>query len=222
MCRKGVRQDAAGRDRAERVERRFAVPVLLAAAVSVPAVFLTMVDDPAVATAGTALNWASLAVLSAEAVVLFLLSGDRLNWLRRHWWTVVVTALAVPAVIFAVGPAQVLRLIHFLGALRILRANRILKAGLVLTRRLRLAGPWRRLTVFGASLAAAGFVAVVLADPTSTTRTLLMGSRSWPGIVLVVLAGAVLATATFLVTRARLRRPDPAVDQEQRDEPAPR
>jgi hypothetical protein len=195
--------------RADRVEGRLAVPVIAAAAVSVPAVFLSVLTDGTSATIGTALNWASLAVLTAESVVLFILTGHRLAWLWRHKWTLAVLAVAIPAVILVVAPAQslrvVVRLVQFFGAIRVLRAGRIVKAGRVLARRIGWDGPWRYLPILAGSVLAAGFVAVVLSDPTSTTRRLLADLPGGLELALVVLAAAILAGATFVVVRYRRR-----------------
>jgi CsoR family transcriptional regulator, copper-sensing transcriptional repressor len=142
-------------------------------------------------------------VLTAETVVLLVLAGDRLQWLRRHALIVGVAVVSVPAVIFAIGPVQVLRLVRFVGALRVIRVRRILKAGSVLRRR---AGwtDWRlRVLTVVVSLASAGFVALVLADPTSQSRRVVDGTLERFGVSSVVLASAILAGATYVVFRAR-------------------
>lgn len=198
--------------RADRLEERLAVPVIVAALVSVPAVFLTTAEADHVAVAGQVLNWASLAVLTAESVVLFLLAGHRRRWLWRHRWTLAILVIAVPAVIFAAMPGQALRLalqvIRFLGALRVLRAGRIIRAGRVLARRIGWTGPWRYLPILAGSLVAAGFVAVVLSDPTSTSRRAIASLSGWPGVVLILIAGTILAGATFIALRHRLQDAD--------------
>ncbi len=186
----------------DRVERRLAVPVIAAAVVSVPAVFLTTLDGPAAVT-GRVLNWLSLVVLVGEAVLLFLLSGDRLEWLRTHKWLVFVVAVTVPAVVFVVGPAQLLRLIRLVGTLRVLRAGRILKAGRVLRRHLEPERRWSRALLALVSVLAAAFVTLVLADPTSSSRELIrLAGQRW-GIALVVLAAVLLFGATVVVLRRR-------------------
>lgn len=190
------------RDRAAVAEERFTVPVIVAAVASIPAMFLTMLDG-SMATVGSVLNYASLAVLTAETLVLLVLAGDRLQWLRRHGLLVGVAVLSVPAVVFAVGPVQVLRLVRFVGALRVIRVRRILKAGVILRRR---AGwnDWRLRTLTAVvTLASAGFVAMVLSDPTSATRRIMDGTVQRFGLVAVVAAGGILAGATFVVRRNR-------------------
>ncbi len=181
------------------------MPVIVAAAVSVPAVFLTTLDGAA-GWLGRVLNWLSLAVLVGEAVLLFVLSGNRLEWLRTHWWLMFVVALTVPAVVFAVGPAQLLRLVQLVGTVRVLRAGRILKAGRVLRRHFELDRRWSRALLALVSVATAGFVALVLVDPTSSTRQLLrLAGERW-AIAIAVLAGLLLFGAT--VVALRLRRGD--------------
>ncbi len=157
--------------RADRLERQFAVPVVVAALVSVPAVFLTSIGDGFWAVLGTVLNWASVAVLTTESVALFILAGDRLAWVRRYAWPLVITALAIPAVILSLAPVQVLRLLltllRHIAALRILRAKRLVSAGRVIGRRISTVGRWRHFPVAAGSAAAVVFVALILADPVS-------------------------------------------------------
>lgn len=196
----------------DQLEARLAVPVLVAALISVPAVFLTMLDPP-YSTVGTVANWVSMIVLTSESALLFVVSRDRLTWLRRNWWIVIVALLAIPAVIFAIGPVQLLRLVQAVGALRVLRANRIIKAARVLERHMDLEGRTRHGLFVLMSVLAASFVAIVLVDPTSTTRRLLEGIAAWVDAVLIVIAGIILAVATFVVVWVRNRS--------QRDEEAP-
>jgi hypothetical protein len=189
---------------AERLERKLAAPVIVAALVSVPAVFMTRMDG-AVSVAGDALNWASMLVLTGESIVLFLLAGDRIGWLWKHKWVIAVAIAAVPAVIFSLGPVQALRIIRLVGALRVLRASRILTAGRVLRRRMGLDGWWGTALVAGASVLAAVFVGVVLSDPTSQTRELLSELPPVVGVIAAVAAGVILFGATVVVLRNRRR-----------------
>jgi CsoR family transcriptional regulator, copper-sensing transcriptional repressor len=85
----------------------------------------------------------------------------------------------------------------------LVRVRRILKAGAVLRRR---AGwtDWRlRILTVVISLVSAGFVAMVLADPTSQSRRVVDGTLDRFGVGSVILAGVILAGATFVVLRNR-------------------
>lgn len=189
-------------DRAASLEQRFTVPVVLAALAAVPAMFLTSMEGPP-AVAGNVVNYASLAVLTAESVVLFVLAGDRRQWLREHTFMVAVALATIPAVLLAVGPVQVLRLVRFIGALRVLRVRRIIRAGSILRRRAGLTGPMGTTVVVIATLLSAAFVASVLADPTSSSRRVVDQTLERLGVAPVVVAGAILAGATVVVWRAR-------------------
>jgi CsoR family transcriptional regulator, copper-sensing transcriptional repressor len=189
-------------DRADRVARKLAVPVLIAALASIPATFLTLFEGT-LATTGNALNTVSGAVLVAETVVLLALAGDKRAWLRRNRWLVALTVVIVPAVIFAVGPVQLLRLARVVGALRIIRVRRIFKAGRIVRDRHGLDGRWNRVLTFGVTALTAGFVAVVLTDPTSRSRQLLDDTFGGFSVLAIVLAGAVVAGATYVVLRDR-------------------
>lgn len=192
-------------DPAELWERRLAIPVLLAAVVSVPAVFLTTVEG-AVGTAGMLLNYTSGVVLVGEAVVLMLVANDTRRWLADNKVIVAVAVATVPAVFLALGPVQLLRLVRFVGALRVLRAGRILKAGRILRERADLEGPVRNAIAIGVTVLAATFVALVLADPTSTSRQLIAEVLGRFGVAPIALAAVILAVATFVVLRYRDER----------------
>jgi len=197
----------SGRDRSARWERRLAVPVLVAALASVPAVFLTLAGG-ALATVGEVLHWASGAVLVAETAVLLAFSADRLAWLRRNRGLVTLTLIVVPVTILALGPLQVFRLIYTVGTLRLVRARRIVRAVLVLHGRFGPSGPWATAFALGAGVLVAAFVAITLVDPTSRSRMLLQDWFGWTGsghVVAVCLAGAIVFGATWVALRNRRR-----------------
>lgn len=202
------------RDRADRVAERLAIPVLIAALASVPAVFLTLFDEP-YETIGNGVNTFSGAVLIAETVVLFAVSEDRLAWVRRNKWLLLLAAAIVPAVVFAVGPVQLLRLtrvahaIRMVGAVRIIRVGRIMKAGRILRERAGLDARWQNVIAFVATILAAAFVAVILADPTSASGGALRSVVDVVGIPGVILAGLILGGATYVVrTQLQQREED--------------
>lgn len=209
--------------RLEKWEQRFFWPVLVAALASVPAVFLTVQFDPPWEVAGEVVNHVSMVVFAAETVVLLVLARDKRQWVRDHWVIVAITALTIPAVLLALGPAQVLRVaaqgVRSLGALRIIRVGRIFKAGKILYNRTDFSGPVRKGIALGATALAAAFVALVLADPSADSRQFLEDELGDAWIYVVLFAGLILAGATFVVFRVR-RAPEasPAADEPQRDQ----
>ena len=142
--------------------------------------------------------------------MLGVLSRDKRAWVREHRWLVLLTVLLIPAIVLAVGPLQLLRLVRVFGALRLVRARRILRAARVLRERAGLDGWTSKALSAGAGLLVAAFVAVVLADPTSRSRQV---AEDWLGrvggtplvVAVVLLAGGLLAGATFVVARSRQR-----------------
>lgn len=173
------------------------MPVLVAALVSVPAIFLTLLPEPWAST-GTVVNVLSGVVLTGETAILFVTSGDKREWLRRNRWLVLLTVLIVVSVVLAIGPVQLLRLLRVVGALRVLRAGRIIKAGRLLTGRLE--GTWAHLPAMLAAVLVALFVALTLADPTSQVRVLAESVLPFTfGPVVVTIAAVLLAVSTFLV-----------------------
>lgn len=192
------------RTREERWQERLAVPVLVAALASIPAMFLTVAEGT-IGTAGHLLDIASGAVLVAETVILLAVAEHKRAWIRGHAGLIALTVAVVVAVVFALGPVQILRLVRTVGALRILRARRIVKAARSLGLRHGFRGRLAQLLAAAAGVLVAVFVGVVLADPTSRSRDLLtwvFGDLGTPLIVaLSAVAGVVLGVATYLLAR---------------------
>ncbi|MBE9372978.1 hypothetical protein IQ251_00815 [Saccharopolyspora sp. HNM0983] len=210
--------------RTERLEETLRVPVLIAAAVSVPAVFLSPLDGP-VGVLGTLINWLSMLVLAGESALLFFRSGNRMRWLREHWWLVTITVLTVPAVLFAIGPVQVLRLVRVVAALQVLQVRRLVRSARIIVRRGNRFGRLRTLLSAVTVLLAFLLVAVVLVDPDSAVRRLFGAAlRTWgwgPLLGAAVLAGGALAAVR--AARARSRAPaEPAAAQRDPVDPDPR
>ncbi|WNV74119.1 hypothetical protein [Geodermatophilus sp. DSM 44513] len=192
--------------REEQWQERLAVPVLVAALASVPAMFLTISEGPLRAT-GFVVDLLSGAVLLAETVILLVVAENKREWIRGHLGLVLLTVVVVVGVVLAVGPVQLLRLVRTVGALRILRAGRIVKAARSLRERLGFTGRLSSALSLGAGVLAAVFVGVVLADPTSVSHGLLSGLVGEVDTTVVVLtsvaAGLLLGLATFLLARDR-------------------
>lgn len=192
---------------AERVQRRLAVPVLLAALASVPALFLALWGGPTVALAGEILNWTSATVLWVEWLLLIALAENRMEWLKQHKWTLTVALLTVPAAIFSLGPAQLLRLVYLFGTLRILQVKRIFTAGLTIGRRIEPQGWIRALLISVLCLIAAIFVGAMLVDPAGETETWAaaeyVAAHVGLGAVLVVGAAAAATGVVYWYSRRR-------------------
>jgi CsoR family transcriptional regulator, copper-sensing transcriptional repressor len=212
-----------GNELAQAIEDKADVPVLVAALTSVPAVFLTMTSG-VWAVIGSVLNTASGVALIGESVLLLLVSGERLKWIREHRGELVLAAATVPTVVLFVGPVQVFRLIIFLSAVRLLRVRRILSAADVITRRARLPRRHRTLVLLAVTCVAAVFVAVVLLDPNSLSHRIAESVAHRVGIapaavtvllVVVIVVGAwVLERSYELIAHLIRRRRDPVPAEE--------
>ncbi|SIO85696.1 metal-sensitive transcriptional repressor family protein [Nocardiopsis sp. JB363] len=181
------------------LERHLAIPVLVSAVLSVPAVFLALWGQGIWSEIGARVNWLAGLVLWAEWILLIVLAEDKLGWLRTHRWSTFVAVLTVPAVVFALGPAQLLRLTKVAGTLRLVRVTRIIEAGGVLRRRMGLRGLWGKVALIVTLALSAVFIATVLLDPDSPARRFL---ADLPGLfepwklllaaVLIAIAGALI------------------------------
>jgi len=188
---------------AARVENRLAVPVMCAAGISVPAVFMAVWGTGTIADTGIIVNWIAGGVLWCEWLVLLILAEDRLDWMRRHKWTIAVAMLTVPAAIFTLGPVQLLRLVYVVATLQVLRVNRIISAGRVLARRLDLSG-WRQILLIGAtSVLVSVFLVVLLLAPNA--EVWLAGDLifSQLGPIPALIISAILLLAGYLAWRNR-------------------
>lgn len=155
----------------EKWETRLAWPVVIAAVVSVPAVFLTLLDEPFEMIGHIGL-WLATAVLVVETLVLFLVSPEKIAWIRRNWWLIGLTIATILAVIFSIGPMQLFRVLRSVGALRVLRAKQVAKAGESLGKKGQ--SRWRQmLGKVLATVVVGAFVVIALVDPDSEARSFL-------------------------------------------------
>jgi CsoR family transcriptional regulator, copper-sensing transcriptional repressor len=199
----------------ERWENRLAWPVFVAAIVSVPAVFLTLLDEPYEMVGHIGL-WLVTVVLVFETVVLFLVSPKKIDWLRRNWWLIGMTVAAVLAVVFSIGPLQLFRLLRSVGALRVVRAKQVARAGESLGKKGQ--SRWRRgLGKFLATLVVGSFVVIAMVDPDSEARSSLEGLVGEEGaIAAAVGAGLVTMIGMYFLVRS----PRDQGDEEDRHEGA--
>lgn len=196
----------------ERWENRLARPVFVAAIVSVPAVFLTLLDEPFEMIGHIGL-WLVTVVLVLETVVLLLVSPRKIDWLRRNWWLVGLTAATVLAVVFSIGPLQIFRLLRNVGALRVVRAKQVARAGESLGRKRQ--SRWRQ--VLGkvlATLVVGAFVVIALVDPDSEARSFLDDLVGEEGAIAAAV-GAGLLTVVVMYFLVRSPRDQ---GEEERDE----
>lgn len=184
-----------------RWEDRLAWPVLVAALLSVPAVFLTLLDEPW-ATVGHVGLWLVTAVLVVETVVFFLVSPRKIGWILRNWWLIGLTAAGVLAVIFSIGPLQLFRILRSVGALRVLRAKQMARAGESLGKK----GSSRWSQVLGkvlATLVVASFVVIAMVDPDSEARTSIESLVGEEGaIAAAVAAGMITLVGMYFLVRS--------------------
>jgi voltage-gated potassium channel len=105
--------------RAERLERRLQVPMLVAAVLVIPDLVLEEAHVSATAkTIATVLNWATWLAFVAELVAMLTVVRDRRAYLRHNPLNLVVTVLTPP---FLPAFFQSLRLLRILRVLRLLR-----------------------------------------------------------------------------------------------------
>ncbi|GHD27064.1 hypothetical protein [Nocardiopsis kunsanensis] len=191
------------------LQRRLATPVLIAAIVSVPAVLLTVWAEGVWARIGSWANVAAGVILWAEWILLIVFAEDKLKWLRANRWSTFVAAVTLPAVVFTLGPAQLLRLLRVAGTLPVFRMTRIIEAGGVVRRRLGLSGATKT-AVFAATVALCALaVGALLLDPESATRRFLadLEGRFEPWqVITAVTALGVSTTVIILLSRNARRR----------------
>ena len=200
----------AGDEEIDELQQRWgswlAWPVLIAAIVSVPAVFLTLLDEPFELIGHIGL-WLATTVLVLETVVFFLISPKKVEWVRRNWWLIGLTLVAVLAVVFSIGPMQLFRLVRSAGALRVLRAKQVAKAGESLAKKGH--SPWRqRFGKILATVVVAAFVVLAFAVPESEARGTLEDfvGEEWVPVAAAVAGLLTLAVMYFLVRTPRKQK----------------
>lgn len=146
-------------ERSERVERRFDMPVMVAALLTIPLIVIEESDygQPWDAI-GVALNWGTWLVFLAEVVIMLRVVPDRKRWVRENPIAVGVTVLT-PPFLALFTPIRLLRL------LRVLRLVRLAP----LMRRLFSLEGLRYATILAAVTAVVGGAAFAAVEPDQTT-----------------------------------------------------
>jgi voltage-gated potassium channel len=104
-------------ERAERMERRFEIPILVAALLVIPIIAIeqTSNSEPWITLAAAA-NWLIWFAFLAEVVVMLAVVPDRGRWLREHPLEVAIVLLTPP---FLPASLQALRAFRLLRLLRV-------------------------------------------------------------------------------------------------------
>src|SRR5690625_512252 len=197
------------------LQRRLALPVLISAIVSVPAVLLTVWAEGMWARIGSWANVAAGVILWAEWILLIVFAEEKLKWLRANRWSTFVAAVTLPAVIFTLGPAQLLRLLRVAGTLPVIRLTRIVEAGGVVRRRLGLSGSAKTAVLATAVALCVIAVGALLLDPQSPIRRFLadIDRRFAACQVITVWTVLGLATAASVLLSRNAPRQEPSEDQ---------
>lgn len=116
--RKGPSVERARMDRAERIERRFEVPIVIGALLVIPILIAeqTSPGEPW-ATLADVGNWLIWLLFLAEVVVMLAVVPDRGRWLRAHPLEVAIVVLTPP---FLPASLQALRVFRLLRLLRLI------------------------------------------------------------------------------------------------------
>jgi hypothetical protein len=110
-------------ERAERWQRRFELPLLIAALLVIPLIAIEQSDvgEPW-ATVAVVLNWSTWSVFALEAVVMIALA--RWAWIRTHPLDFAIVILTPPFLPASLQAARVLRLLRVLRLIRAVGAAR--------------------------------------------------------------------------------------------------
>jgi voltage-gated potassium channel len=113
------------RDRAERAERFFEIPILVAALLVIPTIVIEQAGwgNPW-KTIASVLNWTIWSAFTLELVTLLAVVPNRRRWLRRHPLELAIVVLTPP---FLPSSLQAARLFRLLRVIRLLRLMKIVR-----------------------------------------------------------------------------------------------
>jgi voltage-gated potassium channel len=137
-------------ERAERMQRRLEIPLVIAALLTIPAI---AIDEsrtgPTLHAIGAALNWVVWTAFLAEVVLMLRAVSDRGAWLRTHPLELAIVVLTPPFLPASLQAARVLRLLR---VLRLFKGAMIARR-LLSTEGVRDAGVLALVTVLGGGAA---------------------------------------------------------------------
>ncbi|MBA2361420.1 MAG: two pore domain potassium channel family protein [Actinobacteria bacterium] len=112
-------------ERAERWQRRFEVPVLIAALLVIPVIAVEQSDagEPW-PTLAAVTNWAIWLVFLAEVVVMLAIVPNRWRWIRANPLDLAIVILTPPFLPASLQALRVFRLLRLLRLLRVVQAAR--------------------------------------------------------------------------------------------------
>jgi voltage-gated potassium channel len=107
-------------ERAQRVERWLAIPIVIAALAVIPTIIIEESDlgEPWQSIAN-GLNWASWLVFALELVLMLVLVDNRWEWLRTHPLEIAIVVLSPPVMPASLHALRTLRLLRLLGLLQL-------------------------------------------------------------------------------------------------------
>jgi hypothetical protein len=106
--------------RSRRIERRFELPLIVAAVLTIPVTILQL-SPPAepLRTIGDILNWIIWAAFFAETVTMLAVVPSKRDWLRHHPIEVAIVLFTFPLLTAAVQSVRVLRILRLFRLLRL-------------------------------------------------------------------------------------------------------
>lgn len=114
-------------ERSKRIQARFEWPVVIAALLTIPILFIQESDlGQPWEGIGIALNWATWSVFAAEVVVMLWVVPRKRTWLSAHLLDVAITILTPPFAPAAWQAGRAFRLFRLLRLLRVFSLRRML------------------------------------------------------------------------------------------------
>ena len=102
-------------ERAERMQRRLEIPLVIAALLTIPAIAIDESHTgPALHAIGAGLNWVIWTAFLAEAVLMLRVVPDRGAWIRSHPLEFAIVVLTPPFLPASLQAARVFRLLRIL------------------------------------------------------------------------------------------------------------